>query len=235
MNHQFESWRWLSWFSVWDASDSQSLTAALTQTKTRTVTPWPAHSVSKDSLFEAVWFFYRSLGFVVYLRSRLALKQAVKQEMRRSVGSVGSNIGLRESEWVGGAHHKCFSVCDILQSTNWNQSLHNHNTLVPLQRFPLRYPIWGRVRFFLYWLLLISHVTDIFILSGLRYIYYKHIPPECKNLSSFTHSCRLFSGKDFRHNDLYNESRSSSKNDKKHTNSFLYNSCTILKMYMSHF
>ncbi len=102
MNHQSESWRWLSWFSVWDASDSQSLTAALTQTKTRTVTPWPAHSISKDSLFEAVWFFYRSLGFVVYLRNRLALKQAVKQEMRRSVGSVGSNTGLREREWVGG-------------------------------------------------------------------------------------------------------------------------------------
>ncbi len=120
------------------------------------------YSISKESLklssssflrlFEAVCFFNRSLVFVVYLRSHLALKQAVKQEMRLSVGSVGSCIGLRESEWVGGAHHKCFSVCDILQSTNkpdwiqsqsYNQSLHNRNALVPLQRFSLRYPIWG--------------------------------------------------------------------------------------------
>lgn len=129
------------------------------------VTPWPAYSISKESLklssssflrlFEAVCFFNRSLVFVVYLRSHLALKQAVKQEMCLSVGSVGSCIGLRESEWVGGARHKCFSVCDILQSTNkpdwiqsqsYNQSLHNRN--VPLQRFSLRYPIWGCSFFF---------------------------------------------------------------------------------------
>lgn len=133
----------------------------------------PSHSFSKEwlklnsssflRLFEAVCLFSRSPVFVVYLRSHAALKQAFKQETRLSVGSVGSCIGLRESEWVGGAHQKCFCVCYIPQSTKpaqdnqwietWRNSLYNHNPPVCVFQRVSLYPIWGCVSFFL----LITH------------------------------------------------------------------------------